>query len=209
MANRKKDFLSSLKKEGIQKKVIDAFDKIDQNVFFDQIFKSYYYSNEPIPIGYGEKGDPAITLAKMINYLCPDKNSRVLEIGTGSGYSTAILSKLVSEVVTVDFYENLALTAKEKLAKLKITNVRFMTGDITEFDDLPGVFDRIIIFAASSQRPLFLIPHLKEKGVMVFPMGPSYQQQITVMENEPGKDNSIYKVSFHEMCIFNPLKGIN
>lgn len=206
MAKRKKDFLSSLKKEGIPKKIIEAFDKVDQKVFFDQIFKSYYYSNEPIPIGYGEKCDPAITLAKMIHYLCPDKDSRVLEIGTGSGYSTAILSKLAGEVVTVEYYENLALAAKERLAKLKINNVRFMTGDITEFDGLPGIFDRIIILAASSQRPLFLIPHLKEKGFLVFPMGPSYQQQITVMVNEPGKNNSIYKISFHEMCIFNPLK---
>jgi len=208
MTKRKRDFLSVLKKEDIKKEVIMAFEELDQKYFFDKLFESYYYSNEPIPIGYGEKGDPSIILAKMISCLAPDKSVRALEIGTGSGFSTAILSKLFNEIITVEFYENLALAAKDKLLNMGIGNVRFLTGDITALDTLPGIFDRIIIFAACTDRPLFLIPYLKKGGVMVFPMGPAYQQQITILKNEPAENGGLYKMFYYDLCNFNPLIGM-
>jgi protein-L-isoaspartate(D-aspartate) O-methyltransferase len=208
MSKKEKEFFALLKQEGIREEIIDAFKKFDQKDFFDQIFSGYFYSHEPIPIGKGEKGDASPILAKMINYLSVGKGSRILEVGTGSGYSTAILSKLFNEVVTVDFYEEIALSAKERLAKYKIKNVKFLTGNITELEGLPGLFDGIIIFAACASRPLFLTDHLKEKGSIVFPMGPIYQQQITIMINEPGKKGSLYKMSFHDLCSFTPLMGM-
>jgi protein-L-isoaspartate(D-aspartate) O-methyltransferase len=208
MNKREKEFFALLKKEGIREEIIDTFKKFDQKDFFDQIFSGYFYSEEPIPIGNGEKGDASPILAKMINHLSPSKACRILEIGTGSGYSTAILSKLYKEIVTVEYYEELALSAKERLAKFKINNVKFLTGDIKELEGLQGIFDGIIIFAACSSRPLFLIDYLKEKGSIVFPMGPIYQQQITVMANEPGEKDSLYKMAFHDLCSFTPLRGM-
>jgi protein-L-isoaspartate(D-aspartate) O-methyltransferase len=208
MNKKEKEFFALLKQDGIREEIIEAFKKINQKDFFDQIFSGYFYSHEPIPIGNGEKGDASQILAKMINYLSLGKGSRILEVGTGSGYSTAILSKLFNEVVSVEYYEELALNAKERIAKYKIKNVKFLTGDITELDGLTGLFDGIIIFAACASRPLFLADHLKEKGIIVFPMGPIYQQQITVMLNEPGENGSLYKMSFYDLCSFTPLMGM-
>lgn len=205
MTKAKKDFLSLLKKEGIQKDIITAFEQLDQKLFFDKIFRTYYYSDEPIPIGHGEKGDSSIILARMINYLVPDKSVRVLEIGTGSGYSTAVLSKLFNEVISVELHEDLAIAAKDRLINQGISNARFLCGDITELDGLPGIFDRIIIFSGCSERPLFLMPYLKEGGIMVFPMGPDYQQQITVLENVQGGNGSLYKMDFFDLCDYNPM----
>ena len=208
MGKIEKEFFALLKKEGIREDIINSFKKFNQKDFFDQMFSGYFYSDEPVSIGNGEKADVSPTLARMINYLPAAKGSRVLEIGTGSGYSTAILSKLFKEVVTIEYYEEFAVAAKERLSKMKVNNVRFLTGDVLELEGIPGLFDSIIIFAACSSRPLFLTDHLKEKGTIVFPMGPIYQQQITVMNNESGKSGSLYKTSFHEMCSYTPLKGM-
>ncbi|MBN2402279.1 MAG: methyltransferase domain-containing protein [Spirochaetes bacterium] len=208
MKKVEKEFYTLLKNEGIRENIIDAFKNYKQKDFFDQIFSGYFYSHEPVPIGNGEKGDASPILAKMINHLSPDKESRILEIGTGSGYSTAILSKLFKEIVTVEYFEELAISAKQRLAGFKINNVRFLTGDILELDGIPGLFDGIIIFAACSVRPLFLMTHLKEKGKVIFPMGPIYQQQITIMKNEQGEKDSQYKMSFHDLCSYSPLKGM-
>ncbi|MBN2039058.1 MAG: methyltransferase domain-containing protein [Spirochaetes bacterium] len=205
MSKIKKDFLSLLKNESIRKDIITAFDQLDQKLFFDKIFHGYFYSNEPIPIGHGERGEPSGILAKMINYLEPDKSARVLEIGTGSGYSTAVLSKLFDEVLTVEYYEDMALAAKERITNLKISNVRFLCGDINGLDSLPGVFDRVIIFTACPERPLFFMPYLKKGGIMVFPMGPDYQQQIIRLKNEPGENESLYKMNFFDLCNFKPV----
>jgi protein-L-isoaspartate(D-aspartate) O-methyltransferase len=208
MTKREKEFFELLKKDGIRDDVINAFKRFNQKDFFDQIFSGYFYSEEPIPIGNGEKADASPILAKMINHLSLRKESRILEIGTGSGYSTAILSKLFNEIVTVEYYEDIAISAKERLGKLKITNVKFLTGDITDLEGLQDLFDGIIIFAACPSRPLLLTPYLKEKGLIVFPMGPIYQQQITVMRNEPGDNDSLYKMTFHDLCSFTPLMGV-
>jgi protein-L-isoaspartate(D-aspartate) O-methyltransferase len=208
MNKQEKEFFALLKQEGIRKDVADAFKKFNQKDFFDQIFSGYFYSYEPVPIGFGEKADASPILAKMINYLNLGRKSRILEIGTGSGYSTAILSMLFDELITVEYYEELALSTKERLAKLKIKNVKFLTGDIMEMESLPGMFDGIIIFAACARRPLFLTDYLKGRGKIVFPMGPVYQQQITVMTNEPGENGSLYKISFHDLCSFTPLIGM-
>lgn len=208
MTKNEKEFFSLLKEEGIRPEVIEAFKKYNQDLFFDKIFSGYFYSDETISIGNGEKADPSIALAKMINYFALNKKSRVLEIGTGSGYSTAVMSRLFDEIITVEYHEELASLAKERLNKLKINNVKFLAGDIFDFDGLTGKFDGIIIFAACSSRPLFLMPYLKEKGLMVFPMGPVYQQQIIVMINEPGANKSMYRISFYDLCNFTPLKGM-
>jgi protein-L-isoaspartate(D-aspartate) O-methyltransferase len=152
--------------------------------------------------------DPPGTLAKMLHYLAPRKSWRVMEIGTGSGYSTAVLSSLVREVVTVEFHESLALGAKERLARLRVKNVRFFAGEGTDREELLGPFDGILVLAACQKRPLSLVRSLKEKGVMVFPMGPIHQQQIIILRNESPDDREVlFKVEYRELCSFTPLRG--
>ena len=209
MSKAKDSFLISLKKQGINKKVIDAFAKYDQKNFFDSIFKKDFYSDKSIPIGNSETSDPPIALAKMISYLSLKKNSRILEIGTGSGYSTAIISTLAKEVVTIDYNEELSASAKQRLAELKIDNIRFFTGELIGFESSLGYFDAMIILAACNQRPFSLIEYLKDGCIMVLPMGPIFQQQITTIVNTIIDENeSSYDITFKDFCCFPPLKGM-
>ncbi len=207
MSKAKKEFLNGLKKAGIKKMIIDAFDKIDQKEFYDPMFKKHLYTEETIPIGYGEKSDHPITLAKMIGYLSPKNSKRVLEIGTGSGYSTAILATLFKEIVTIEYCEDMAISAKQRHRNQNIENVKFFAGNAAEFNADPLLFDAIIIFAACHRRPLHFTQFLKEDGIIVFPMGPIYKQQIAVLKKVKSKDiEKMNNITFHEFCEFAPLK---
>jgi protein-L-isoaspartate(D-aspartate) O-methyltransferase len=204
----KKEFLKLLKDNKIRKRVIDSFGSIDQKNFFDPIFEKKFYTEETILIGKGEKSDPPLALAKMLHYLTSKKRSRILEIGTGSGYSTALISPLVDEIVTIEYHEALARPAKERLSYLNLNNVRFFAGEGTSIQEPLGFFDSIIIFAACRKRPLSLSGNLKNGGTIIFPMGPLHQQQIAVLEKVPEKDEIQYKTHFHEYCIFTPIRGL-
>jgi protein-L-isoaspartate(D-aspartate) O-methyltransferase len=203
----KKQFIKLLRKNKIRKKVIDSCERIDQKDFFDPIFKKSFYTAESIPIGYGETSDPPMALARMLHLLSSRKDVRVLEIGTGSGYSTALLSQFASEVVTIEYHENLGVAAKERLSKLSIRNVKIFAGDGTALDAAFDPFDAILIFAACHKRPLALMRYLKSDGMIIFPMGPPHQQQITVLDIEDDNDG-VYRTHFHEFCTFSPIRGI-
>lgn len=206
--NTKKKFISDLKKDKIQTSVVKAFETIDRSMFFDSLFKDKLYTEEKLPIGNGEHGENPYILAKMLHYLNLKKQWRILEIGTGSGYSTALLSSLVNEVVTIEYHENLAKEAKARIIELQLDNVRLFAGDGTDPDNLNSSFDAIIIFAACSKRPLFLLQFLSEEGAMVFPMGTPLQQQITVLRNTADEEeNSLNAIDFYELCIFSHIKG--
>ncbi|HNR89102.1 MAG TPA: protein-L-isoaspartate O-methyltransferase [Spirochaetota bacterium] len=206
----KNDFISGLKKHKIKKPVLDAFEAVNRAKFFDPFFKNkLYLPDEPIPIGYGEMSDPLLSLLQMLNHLAPKRSARVLEVGTGSGYSTALLAHLVDEVATVEHNEKLALGAKDTLAANKIDNVRIFVGDGTDPRSNLGIFDAIIIFGACKIRPLRLIQCLKKGGSMVFPMGPIIRQQIALVVNDLMVDDvQLYKTKFHEFCVFPPLRGM-
>lgn len=207
-STNKSKFLMMLKKEKISKIVIDAFSEVRQEGFFDKLFKPGFYTTEVIPIGFGETSDPPLALAKMLKYLSLNKKQRVLEVGTGSGYSTALLSTMVNQVVTVEYNEELARNAKSKLASTGITNIKFFAGDGTELNRDLGMFDAIIIHAACKKRPLSLLANLKNGGKMVFPMGPEHKQQIVLLINEPGvTEDELFKTSFHELCEFSLING--
>ena len=204
----KKSFITLLKKNRIRKSVINAFEGVNQGSVFDSLFKKKFYSEDIIPIGQGEMSDPPLSLAKMLHYLSPRKKWKVLEIGTGSGYSTVLLSSMVKEVFTIEYHEELAKFAKNRLEHLKIKNITFFAGEATGLDKPVGLFDAIIVFAACNKRPLTLLQNLKEKGVMVFPMGPMHQQQIPLLNNEiPDNDEELYKTYFYDFCIFPPIRG--
>ncbi|MFC1670303.1 protein-L-isoaspartate O-methyltransferase, partial [Spirochaetota bacterium] len=169
-------FLKVLKSNKIKKNIRDAISSIDREKFFDPFFKKDVFEFGPLPVGCGENSDDVIIMAKMIELLSPKKNWRILEVGTGSGYSTAVLASLVKEVVTVEYHEGIAKEAKERLVSQGFFNIRFYTGDATEMTDDMGKFDGIIIFPACVKRPFSIIPLLKYDGPLVFPMGTPLQQ---------------------------------
>lgn len=183
---KKKSFIKEITGLKLRKDLLKVFSNIEQNVFFDSLFNDRFYSSEPIPIGFGEFGDDPVALAKMIDILDPSPDDRILEIGTGTGFSTAILSELCREVYTVEFHEELALAAKNRLYNHGFDNIRFYAGDgTTETDQFSFNFEKIIVHASCLKRPLSLIALLKNKCQIVFPMGPATQQQIVRITNAP------------------------
>jgi protein-L-isoaspartate(D-aspartate) O-methyltransferase len=140
------------------------------------------YYDGPLPIGCGQTISQPYIVALMTQELRITSDCEVLEIGTGSGYQTAILAKLAREVYTIERIEKLLLAAKRILTELNITNVKFHAGDGTCGWPEDKQFDRIIITAAASDMPKPLLEQLKTGGLAVAPLGADYVQELVVIE---------------------------
>lgn len=209
LKSRKDYFIKHLQKHKIPKKIVDAMAIVRQEAFFDEMYEDRFYGCEPIPISRSEMSDDPVTLARMMHYCGIKKDFHVLEIGSGSGYSTAILAQIAKSVTTIEIDEESALSAKRRFMKLGLSNIRIFSGDGTEVDEQLGCFDAVIILAACRKRPLLLLHAMKQDAMIVFPMGPAHHQQITLMLNH--RDISVeglYPVVFKEYCSFFPISGI-
>lgn len=209
LKKRKEEFVTRLQKNKIPKRVLDAFAAVKQEDFFDEIYEDRLYGFEPVPIGRGETSDDPLALARMIHYCGIKKDFHVLEVGTGSGYSTAILAQLAKSVTTIEIDETLALLAKQRFKKMGLSNVRIFAGDGTDVDESLGFFDAAVILAGCRKRPLLLLHVMKPDSLVVFPMGPAHQQQIALMLNHRDDNvEGLYPVVFKEFCSFMPIIGI-
>ena len=208
MNRDKNKYLKLLAEAGISKGTMKAIGAVDRVKYFDQIFSDRVFSNEQIPIGAGQKSDDPVTLARMIDLLALKKNWRLLEVGTGSGYSTAILSQLVKEVITVEYHEELAQRARERITNDGYTSVRFFCGDATDFSEPIGDFDAVVIFAACLRTPYSIINMIKPGGEAVFPLGPAYQQQITRFLNMIEAPDISKNFNFYDLCTFDSIRGV-
>jgi protein-L-isoaspartate(D-aspartate) O-methyltransferase len=208
MNKQKNLFLKKLKENSISQTAIDAFAAVEQEHFIQKSVGMSHYQMKPIPIGFGEKSDDPLLLAEMIDILSPRNDWRLLEVGGGSGYSTAILSTMVREVVSVEFNEPLATMAKEHLIDKGFFNVRSFAGDATNIGADLGMFDGIIIFAACIQRPMHLLAMLKNSHYAVFPMGPPVRQQIVKYRNTAiGEHDTLKNFSFYRFCDVESIRG--
>ena len=207
MTKAKNEFIKTIKESNINGQILDSFDEIERMEYFDPAFKKKIYDCDKLPIGNGQRSDDPISLAKMINLLKPKKTWKLLEVGTGSGYSTAVLSQLVSEIYTIDYYEDLAHDAKVRLLNEGHENIRFFAGDASDLNENPGPFDGIIILSACTLSPYSILDMLKSDGRAVFVMGPSHQQQIVSFENSDIIDISAKNFKYHDFCTFESIKG--
>jgi protein-L-isoaspartate(D-aspartate) O-methyltransferase len=204
----KEGFLSLIESQGASKEIVKAFSEVKPDIFFDRLFKDKFYGEESFPIMYGQKSDNFVLLARMISLLGPQKGQRILEIGTGTGYSTAVLSKLCREVVSIDINEKLAASAKERLYENDFGNIRFFAGDGTTIEDDFGSIDGVLIHAACRKRPLAVMKNLAFGGRVVYPMGPAHFQQIIVMTNMPDPDTGgNFKIEYFDEGVFSLVKG--
>jgi len=202
-------FIKKVEEAGVSKEILCAFAGVDRSIFFDPFFRDRFEETAPIPIGHGEFSDDAIVLARMIGLLSPQKKWNILEVGTGSGYSTAILSQLVNRIVSVEYHEKLAKTAKNRLLDNGFFNVKFLAGDCAELDDTAGSFDAAIIYGGCTHSPYAALNLLKRNGVALFFMGPHHLKQLTFYKNSVLKDNDnpFTRYKFYETCEIPPLKG--
>lgn len=204
------DFHKNIKTLHLKKDIQEAFLSVDRSLFFDPFFREKISAFAPIPIGYGEQSDDVLLLAKMVSALSPNKKWTLLEIGTGSGYSTAILSTLVSRIVTIEYNEKLAADAKNRLISNGYFNIKFLAGDCSELDDSIGAFDAVIVYSGCMHSPYAALNLLKRNGVAVFPMGTDMMQQITFYKNlKLGHDDDPFKrYRFLETCSVPSIKGL-
>ena len=192
-----------LRQNGVSNpEVLKSIETIDRSSFISKSFLNRSLEDIPLPIECGPTISQPSLVAFMIQQLEIPYRSKVLEIGTGSGYQTAILSRLSSRVYSIERYKKLVDMAKLRLAKLNISNVIILLMDGFYGYSLQAPFDRIILTAAVEEIPNLLISQLKVGGIMIIPVGLSNQKQslLKVIKTEKGLDiKELMSVRFVQM----------
>ncbi|PLX39302.1 MAG: protein-L-isoaspartate O-methyltransferase [Hyphomicrobiales bacterium] len=161
-----------LRSQGIRDhRVLSAIEQIPRRLFLDAENHDLAYIDRALPIDCGQTISAPSIVAQMTEALGLEAHHRVLEIGTGSGYQTAVLAKLVEHVYSIERFKTLRELAAQRLATLRIDNVTLVHGD--GFEGLPdkAPFDRIIVTAAAPEVPETLVMQLVSRGIMVLPVG--------------------------------------
>jgi protein-L-isoaspartate(D-aspartate) O-methyltransferase len=185
------------------KKVIQTMLKVPRHHFVEEAMSESAYGDFPLPVGNGQTISQPYMVAIMTEKLELDEDSIVLEIGTGSGYQTAILAEICERVFTIERIRELEKRARLKLEELGYTNIAFKIGDGTLGWSKFAPYDGILITAAAPKVPELLFSQLKEGGRMVIPLGNSFSQVLTVVRKEDGE-----KVEERYFgCTFVPLIG--
>ncbi len=184
-------------------RLLAAMREIPRDRFVPPSLVHQAYADAPLPIGEGQTISQPFIVAEMTQLLELSGTEKVLEIGTGSGYQTAVLCRLSMEVVTIERVAALSDGARKILGELGMTNVVFRVGDGTmgSPDDAP--FDRVIVTAASPDVPAPLFEQLVEGGVMVIPIGGRWEQDLCVVRKESGT----LRKEMMGGCRFVPLLG--
>lgn len=143
-----------------QQKLKACFDSLDRSFFLDDDMKEYADFDMPLPIGFGQTISQPSLVLEMTRLLAPKKDSRVLEIGTGSGFQTALLAKTAAKVYTVERIKELMEKAQKRLAALNFTNIYFKVGDGSEGWEVHAPYDRIMVTAAARVLPDKLVNQL-------------------------------------------------
>jgi protein-L-isoaspartate(D-aspartate) O-methyltransferase len=182
-------FLLGLRRRGISDPaVLRAMDEVPREHFVENVFVESAYADQALPIACGQTISQPYVVAYMTEQLGVQGGHRVLEVGTGSGYQAAVLSRLAREVVSVERYRTLADTARKRLAALGYDNVEVLAGDGLAGVPERGPYDRIIVTAAAETVPDALVADLAEGGMMVLPLGPHSgpQRLVKLTKGEQG-----------------------
>jgi len=183
--------VNRLIEQGIRSiKVLDVMRSTPRHIFVDEALASRAYEDNPLPIGYNQTISQPYIVARMTELLLKARHlSKVLEIGTGCGYQTAILAQLVDHVYSVERILPLQKKAKNNLFELKIKNVSYMHNDGGWGWPEYAPFDGILVSAAPPEIPETLLQHMAMGGVMVIPTGESGRQALQrVLRSEKGYD---------------------
>jgi len=193
-----------LESRGIKDKlVLDAFLEISRHIFVPIEYKEQAYEDHPLPIGFGQTISQPYIVAYMTEKLCLTRKDKVLEIGTGSGYQAAILSKIAGVVHTVERIPELAVRAKNLLRSLRLENVFVHKSDGSVGWESAAPYDAILVTAAAPKVPQMLLDQLAFNGRMIIPVGSRWRQ---VLELWQKKEQGFDKEEVLPV-VFVPLKG--
>src|SRR5215470_11425962 len=183
------EFLLTLRRRGIvDAAVLRGMDEVPRERFVEAAFADSAYADQALPITCGQTISQPFVVAYMTEQLAVMPHHRVLEVGTGSGYQAAVLSRLAHEVVSIERYRTLADQARERLKSYGCENVNVVVGD--GFSGVPerAPYDRIMITAAAETVPQALLEQLAPEGIMILPLGShdGSQHIIKITKSETG-----------------------
>ncbi|WP_031335957.1 protein-L-isoaspartate(D-aspartate) O-methyltransferase [Rhodopseudomonas sp. B29] len=186
-------FQLSLRRRGISDQaVLHAMEAVPRDRFVDPIHRDGAWRDTALPIACGQTISQPFVAAYMTEQLGLRADHRALEIGTGSGYQAAILSRLAKWVLSVERFKTLADSARQRLEDMRYDNVEVMVGDGLALPEAVGEFDRIIVTASVAEVPQSLLDRLAVGGVMIVPVGPPAGRQ-TLLRLVRGQDGLVRK----------------
>lgn len=183
--------------------IITYFKKLDRSFFMDEL-KEFAYMDEAIPIGHEQTISQPSLVLEMTLAIDLQPHSRVLEIGTGSGYQTALLAAFSNSVYTIERIAALHVRAKERLKKAGFSNIHFKLDDGSVGWEEQAPYDRIMVTAAAAQVPQELMDQLAIRGKMIIPVGTPFLQELLLLEK---REDGEFQTTVLEEVRFVPLKG--
>ena len=193
---------SQLRARGIRDEgVLDAMLRVPRHEFAPERYRDQAYEDHPLPIGEGQTISQPYMVAVMLEALALSAADRVLEVGTGSGYVTALLAELAGQIFSVERHAELADAARKLLADFGYTNVKVIVGDGSQGFEPCAPYDAIIVSAAAPELPRALLAELAEGGRMIIPVGTADSQQLQLVRMENGQP----RIALRELCRFVPL----
>jgi protein-L-isoaspartate(D-aspartate) O-methyltransferase len=187
-AERRRMIDTQIRKRGVSSpRVLEAMAAVPRHEFVPAKFRDYAYADKPLPIGEGQTISQPYMVAAMTEALELTGTERVLEIGTGSGYQAAVLSLLVSQVISVESHTSLALAAQERLTNLGYENVHVHNGDGSAGFPDAAPYDAILVTAGAPGIPQVFTGQLREGGRLVIPVGSRDSQELVRGRKESGQ----------------------
>jgi protein-L-isoaspartate(D-aspartate) O-methyltransferase len=198
----RKILVEDLRKKGIKdEKVLEAIMKVPRHFFMDTSFVKYAYKDQAFPIGCGQTISQPYTVAYQTQLLEVKRHDKVLEVGTGSGYQTAVLLEMGAKVYTIERHRDLFIQTQSFLPSIGY-KANFFYGDGYEGQASYGPFDKILVTAGASEIPQKLITQIKPGGIMVIPVGESNSQVMTRLVKTVQDE---IEITEHGQFVFVPL----
>ena len=199
---RQRMVADQLRARGVRdERILSAMGRVPRTAFVPDNLRAQSYCDHPIPLPKGQTISQPFIVAAMLQALAPQPSQTVLEIGTGSGYQTALLAELFAQVYSIERHSELAVSADHTLRTLGYENVYITIGDGTRGLPSFAPYDAILVSAAAQRIPPALFEQLRDGGRMIIPIGPSEAQQLQLVK----KEDEQMIVKGLENCRFVPL----
>jgi protein-L-isoaspartate(D-aspartate) O-methyltransferase len=201
---QRQQLIASLRKAGLQdESILTAVADTPREFFVDETQRNMAYADCALPIGMGQTISQPLMVALMTRALQLSGNERVLEIGTGSGYQTAILARLAAHVYSIERHQQLSYQAAQRLLQLELCNVSLYVSDGSLGWPDAAPYDRILVTAAAPEIPTQLLDQLVTWGMLVIPVGGQERQDLLVVHRAPWGP----EIRSLGSCVFVPLVG--
>lgn len=187
----------------IEPRLLDAIRAVPRHLFVADEYRALAYSDCPLPIGYGQTISQPYIVALMISELHLTGTEKVLEVGTGCGYQTAVLAHLASEITTIEIIPDLLVKAERTIQSLQLENVRLFQGDGSLGWIMNAPYDAILVSAAAPKIPQPLLEQLAEGGKLIIPIGTRSYQQLEIWT----RNGANFSMELNIPVSFVPLRG--